>query len=376
VRTFRISILGLTASVLFISVAFVCLSFASELVAGLVLLPTLAILAMAILGVVYRRGNARAFWLGFALLGWGYMVLASGSWWARSLNRPELATPSLLDQFYPVLQRERNPRLMPTAFTRLFDDPDLRNRAIFTKLAERVSMHFPNDTPLQDLKKYIETSTQDEAAGLPTGIPIYLDASSRAEEKKYLSSPVSIEVEGVPLRVTLGLILKQLGLTYDVRDGLLTITKGTSGIGEIDTFRRVGHCFLALMIASMGGIGGLFFSITQNRVNTLSRAAVRSNRWIRTHASPSRFDPIKRFSLGTLMLVVVVAGLGLALAVQTWREKRREAEHELRIARFIELCDRMKAERFKSLGRVYELQKELAERDRSSDGPGSTPDGK
>ena len=267
-RTFRISILGLMGSVLIISVAFVSLMFASELVAGLVLLPTLAILAMAILGVVYRRGNARAFWLGFALLGWGYMVLASGSWWDRSVNRPELATTSLLDQFYPVLQRERNPRLMPTTFGRLFDDPDPRNQAILTKLAEPVSMHFPNDTPLRDIKKYIENATQDPSIGLPTGIPIYLDRSSRAEENKYLSSPVSIDVQGAPLRVTLALILKQLGLTYDVRDGLLTITKGPSGIGGIDTFRRVGHCFLALMIASMGGIGGLYFSRTQNRVNT------------------------------------------------------------------------------------------------------------
>ena len=89
------------------------------------------------------------------------------------------------------------------------------------------------------------------------------DGSSRAEKNKYLSSPVSNDVEGVPLRVTLGLILKQLGLTYDVREGLLTITKGASVIGGIDTFRRVGHCFLALMIASMGGIGGLYFSRTQ-----------------------------------------------------------------------------------------------------------------
>jgi hypothetical protein len=267
VRGFRISISVLMALMLIISVAFVSLMFATELMAGLVLLPTLGILAMAILGVVYRRGNARAFWLGFVLLGWGYMILASGSWWDRGVNRPELATTSLLDQFYPVLQRERNPRLLPTTLGRLFDDPEPRNRAIFTKLAESVSMSFPNDTPLQDIKKYIENSTQDPSIGLPTGIPIYLDGSSRAEKNKYLSSPVSIDVEGVPLRVTLGLILKQLGLTYDVRDGLLTITKGSAGVGGIDTFRRVGHCYLALMIASIGGIGGRYFSKTQNAAN-------------------------------------------------------------------------------------------------------------
>ena len=266
-RGFRISIARLMAVVLVTSAALVSLMFASELVAGTVLLATLVILMLASLGVVYRRGSARAFWVGFAAFGWGYMVLASGSWWDRGVNRPELATTALLDQFYPVLQRERNPRLLPNALGRLFDDPDPKNRAIFTKLAEPISMNFPNDTPLEDLIKYIVQSSQDEALGLPTGIPFYVDGSSRPEEGKLRSSPVSIDVEGVPLRTTLGLILKQLGLTFDVRDGLLTITKGTAGPGGIDTFRRVGHCCLALAFASLGGPAAVSFSKTQDASN-------------------------------------------------------------------------------------------------------------
>jgi len=74
-----------------------------------------------------------------------------------------------------------------------------------------------------------------------------------------------MKVKGVPLRNTLGLILKQLGLTYDVRDGLLTITKGPSGVGGVDAFRRVGHCYFALMVASLGGIVSLSFSKTHER---------------------------------------------------------------------------------------------------------------
>ena len=50
-----------------------------------------------------------------------------------------------------------------------------RPRRSSAKLNERISMNFPNETPLEDVKKYIEQSTQDEAAGLPTGIPIYVD---------------------------------------------------------------------------------------------------------------------------------------------------------------------------------------------------------
>ena len=50
-----------------------------------------------------------------------------------------------------------------------------RNQAILREARGAVSMNFANDTPLEDVKKYIEQSTQDEAAGLPTGIPIYVD---------------------------------------------------------------------------------------------------------------------------------------------------------------------------------------------------------
>lgn len=37
---------------------------------------TLAILLAAILGIVYRTGVNRAFWLGFAIFGWTYLLLA------------------------------------------------------------------------------------------------------------------------------------------------------------------------------------------------------------------------------------------------------------------------------------------------------------
>ena len=36
------------------------------------LLLTLGLLAVAVLGVVYRREERRAWWLGFALFGWGF----------------------------------------------------------------------------------------------------------------------------------------------------------------------------------------------------------------------------------------------------------------------------------------------------------------
>jgi hypothetical protein len=41
---------------------------------------TLGLLLTAVLGVVYRRGARRAFWLGFALFGWVYWLMSFGPW--------------------------------------------------------------------------------------------------------------------------------------------------------------------------------------------------------------------------------------------------------------------------------------------------------
>ena len=196
----------------------------------------------------------------------GVHAPASGSWWDRGTNRPELATSYLLDRLHPVLRREHDPRLPPAVLGRLFDTPNPLDLAISAKLAEPLSLNFSTETPLGDIKKYIEAATQDPALGLPTGIPIYLDVANSREANNFLRSTVSINVQDVPLRTALGLILKQLGLAYDVRDGLPTITKGASGT-ELDDFRLVGYCYLALVMALIGGCVGLYFWKTQHGWN-------------------------------------------------------------------------------------------------------------
>ena len=97
------------------------------------------------------------------------------------------------------------------------------NQAIRAKLEERVSMNFPNDTPMADVQRYIEQSTQDERRGLPNGIPIYVDPQGLRDADKTLASTIAINMEGIPLRTTLTLLLDQLDLTYVVEGGLLLI---------------------------------------------------------------------------------------------------------------------------------------------------------
>jgi hypothetical protein len=96
-----------------------------------------------------------------------------------------------------------------------------RTKAILAKLDEPIAMSFANETPLDDVLKYIKQATTT-----PTfpGIPIVVDALGLQEVKKTLESTVSIDLEGVSLKTTLHLLLEQLGLVYTIKDGLVVIS--------------------------------------------------------------------------------------------------------------------------------------------------------
>jgi hypothetical protein len=92
----RFSIAGLMVVVLVVGVSVAALRSASGVWAALLFTLTLAVLAVAPLGVVYRRARSRAFWLGFGLFGWGYLALCYGPAIGEA-TRPNLATTALLD---------------------------------------------------------------------------------------------------------------------------------------------------------------------------------------------------------------------------------------------------------------------------------------
>ncbi len=71
-----------------------------------------------------------------------------------------------------------------------------------------------------------------------------------------MTSPVTIDLNGVSLKTTLRLILRQLGLTYTVKDGLMTITSETS-IDQPTEIRVYPVADLAIIpLSLMGGGGG------------------------------------------------------------------------------------------------------------------------
>lgn len=103
------------------------------------------------------------------------------------------------------------------------------NKRILDKLERPVAMQFPDETPLGDVLKYIESATGDEKAQAGT-IPIYLDPRGLSDVEKTPQSPVQLNLEGVPLKTSLRLALHQLGLVYAVKDGVLIITSPGSDL--------------------------------------------------------------------------------------------------------------------------------------------------
>ncbi|AMV36756.1 RNA polymerase sigma factor [Planctomyces sp. SH-PL62] len=101
-----------------------------------------------------------------------------------------------------------------------------KSAAILKKLDQPLAMNFPNETPLEDVLKYVRQATQGEH---DAGIPIYVDPLGLNEADKTTTSPISIDLDGVPLRRTLQLLLKQLTLVYFVEDGMVVITSTESG---------------------------------------------------------------------------------------------------------------------------------------------------
>ena len=100
-------------------------------------------------------------------------------------------------------------------------DKSAKTKEIVTKLELTIEMRFGAETPIEDVLKYIKTATEGPNY---KGIPIYVDPTGLAEAEKTMASPITMDLEGVPLKTTLRLLLKQIGLAYCVRDGVLIIS--------------------------------------------------------------------------------------------------------------------------------------------------------
>jgi hypothetical protein len=206
---------------------------------------TWGLLGLAAVGAVCRPGRSRAAWLGAALFGIGYMVLVFNRN-PESAGWPRAGTDQLLHA------------LRPTWYVGEFPATTVIAANAWTReaLERPISMHLPNETPLEDALKAIQNATRG-----PDGhsISIYVDPIGLQEAEKTMQSPVTINLESVAARTALGLILKQVDLRSSIRDGVLTITSDNithplPDWVDADPYLTVGHCLLALLAAGLGAI--------------------------------------------------------------------------------------------------------------------------
>lgn len=208
---------------------------------------TWGLLLLGAVGAIFGPRGRRAAWLGAALFGIGYMGLIFRR--DDRPNWPHVATDRLLCSvrgYFPwVIQEVPDTR-----------DAASMNGHIFKVLDRPITLHYPGGVPLRELIRSIEEATRGPGGH---GLPIYVDPLGLQEAEKTMDSPVTIDLDGVTLRWSLTLALRQLGLYYQVGDGLLTITSASCNDGaepppvHDDPFLVVGHCLLALAAAGLGG---------------------------------------------------------------------------------------------------------------------------
>ncbi len=172
-----------------------------------------------------------------------------------------MLTSIALDHLRARLHRTPDPQTALWPFTGPTSG-DHRNSRILAMLDEPISMSFNEETPLEDVLKYVKQAT---TTATYSGIPIYVDPIGLQEAEKSMTSTVrNMDLEGVPLRVTLGLLLKQLDLEYVVKDGFLKIGNAST-VSSATPFRRMGHCYWALLAAFCGGCAGRTLHNTRTR---------------------------------------------------------------------------------------------------------------
>lgn len=107
---------------------------------------------------------------------------------------------------------------------RVYVEQRISTRAakVWETLEKPISIPFEHETTLSDAIRYVKQAT---ASPDDTGLPIYVDPIGLLDAEKTLESPVTINLEGMPIGTSLELMLDQLGLAFYVRpEGLLVIT--------------------------------------------------------------------------------------------------------------------------------------------------------
>ena len=315
----RAAVIVLVSLVLGVTVVAIWWTPEERLWAGGMYLLTCGLFGLAVLGALFSRGRWREVCIGAGLFGVVYLYMALPH--SRIPHREEPRIEFVTDQFLNALRP-----LVPLRSSRI-----VSKARILEALERPIAMRFIEETPLEDVLKYIAmaTSTPDHP-----GIPIYVAPAALQAAERTLQSTVSIDLQGVPLKTTLRLCLEQLGLVYRVEDGCLQITiedliedREDTRLESDDPFLIVGHCLLALIAAGIGGVLALLVAAAsrdrpgRTRADDALRLPLGPRNRRRSAPREVRIMRKIRFTIGGLMAVVLVLAIGLAalrIANGTW----------------------------------------------------------
>ncbi len=112
------------------------------------------------------------------------------------------------------IDRERDETASPAA------DASPETKLVLAALDEPISMPFAGGSTLGDVVSYIKQATATPGTD---GISIFVNPVGLRETGRSMDSTMNMYLEGVPLKSSLRLLLKQIGLAYRVKDGVLII---------------------------------------------------------------------------------------------------------------------------------------------------------
>ena len=120
---------------------------------------------------------------------------------------------------------------------------DTKERRIYDALDKEMLLEF-TDAPLSEVIDYIKTAAD---------IPIIIDKRALDDVGLGSDTPLTVSLNGVTLRSALKLMLKELDLTYVIRDEVLKITTPEEAENELLT--KV-YAVADLVLPITGGMGG------------------------------------------------------------------------------------------------------------------------
>ncbi len=120
-----------------------------------------------------------------------------------------------------AVEDHTNDPVVPSSIARGNKADGPESAAVLKGLEEKVSMRFANATPLEVVLKYIRVATRGPN---DAGIGFTFDEEGLKRAGQTCSSLVTLDVEDQPLKTSLKELLRPLGLAYEVKKGVLTIT--------------------------------------------------------------------------------------------------------------------------------------------------------